>query len=102
MTMTEMLFYRFIHDHLNDNGLALICSMGDGIKESVSDTSKAFDMVERNHESDFVKVPSASLRMVSFDTFENEIISNNLSIIEKGITPSLPDFNDLMYAIVKK
>ena len=95
-------FYRFIHDHLNDNGLALICSMGDGIKESVSDTSKAFDMVERNHESGFVKVPSTSLRMVSFDTFENEIISNNLSIIEKGITPSLPDFNDLMYAIVKK
>ena len=95
-------FYRFIHDHLNDNGLALICSMGDGIKESVSDTSKAFDMVERNHESGFVKVPSTSLRMVSFDTFENEIISNNLSIIEKGITPSLPDFNDLMYVVIRK
>jgi len=95
-------FYRFIHDHLNDNGLALICSMGDGIKESVSDISKAFDMVERNHESGFVKVPSTSLRMVSFDVFENEIISNNLSIIEKGITPSLPDFNHLMYAVVKK
>ncbi|MBR3265328.1 MAG: hypothetical protein IKI61_05160 [Erysipelotrichaceae bacterium] len=49
------------------------------------------------HESGFVKVPSASLRMVSFDAFENEILSNNLSIIEKGITPCLPDFNDLMY-----
>ena len=40
--------------------------------------------------------------MVSFDPFENEIISNHLSIIEKGITPSLDDFNDLMYAIVRK
>ena len=54
------------------------------------------------HESGFVKVPSASLRMVSFDTLENEIISDNLSFIEKGITPSLDDFNDLMYAIIKK
>jgi hypothetical protein len=40
--------------------------------------------------------------MVSFETFENEILSNHLSIIEKGITPSFPDFNDLMYAIVRK
>ena len=54
------------------------------------------------HGSGFVKVPSASFRMVSFDTFENEIISDNLSFIEKGITPSFTDFNDLMYAIVKK
>ena len=95
-------FYHFIYDHLLDGGLALICSMGDGLTESETDISSAFDMVERHHESGFVKVPSTSLRMVSFDTFENEIISNNLSIIEKGITPSLPDFNNLMYAVIRK
>ena len=95
-------FYHLIYDHLLDGGLALICSMGDGLTESETDISSAFDMVERHHESGFVKVPSTSLRMVSFDTFENEIISNNLSIIEKGITPSLPDFNNLMYAVIRK
>ncbi|MBR4609874.1 MAG: class I SAM-dependent methyltransferase [Erysipelotrichaceae bacterium] len=95
-------FYHFIYDHLLDGGLALICSMGDGLTESETDISSAFNMVERHHESGFVKVPSTSLRMVSFDTFENEIISNNLSIIEKGITPSLPDFNNLMYAVIRK
>ena len=95
-------FYHFIYDHLLDGGLALICSMGDGLTESETDISSAFDMVERNHESGFVKVPSTSLRMVSFDTFENEIISNNLSIIEKGITPSFSDFNNLMYVVIRK
>lgn len=95
-------FYRFIHDHLNANGVALICSMGDGVNESVSDTSKAFDLVERSHESGIINVTATSLRMINFNTFENEIISNNLSIIEKGITSSFPDFNHLMYAVVKK
>ena len=47
------------------------------------DASKAFDMAERNHGSGFLKVPSASLRMVNFDPFENEILSNHLSIIKK-------------------
>ena len=73
-----------------------------GVNESVSDTSKAFDLVERIHESGIIDVTATSLRMINFNTFENEIISNNLSIIEKGITSSFPDFNHLMYAVVKK
>ena len=94
-------FYRFIHVHLNATGVSLICSMGDGVNESISDTSKAFDLVERSHESGIINVTATSLRMINFNTFENEIISNNLSIIEKGITSSFPDFNHLMYAVVK-
>ena len=39
---------------------------------------------------------------MSFNTFEKELARNGLTIIEKGITSSLPDFNSLMYAIVKK
>lgn len=95
-------FYKFVYDHLSDAGLALICSMGDGMSESVSDASKAFDMAERNHESGVITVPSTSLRMTNWEHLEKEIISNNLSIIEKGITSSLPDFNSLMYVIVRK
>ena len=95
-------FCKFVYDHLSDAGLALICSMGDGMSGSVSDASKAFDMAERNHESGVITVPSTSLRMTNWEHLEKEIISSNLSIIEKGITSSLPDFNSLMYVIVRK
>ncbi|MBR3252190.1 MAG: class I SAM-dependent methyltransferase [Erysipelotrichaceae bacterium] len=95
-------FYRFISEHLNGSGIALICSMGDGISESASDISKAFDIVERNHESGLVNVPSTSLRMISLPSFEKELELNDLCIIEEGITESLPDFNTLLYAVVKK
>jgi hypothetical protein len=47
-------------------------------------------------------VAATSCRMVSFKTFEEEISKNGLCIIEKGITTSLPDFNSLMFAVIKK
>ena len=40
--------------------------------------------------------------MVSFPAFEEELRRSGLKILEKGITPSLPDFDRLMYAIVAK
>ena len=40
--------------------------------------------------------------MVSFPTFEKELTQNGLNIIEKGIASLLPDFNRLMYAVVRK
>jgi hypothetical protein len=40
--------------------------------------------------------------MVSFKTFEEELERNRLVIVEKGITSSLPDFNSLMFAVVRK
>ena len=96
------VFYRFVFDHLDDDGLALICTMGDGDIEISSDITKAFDVQERNHESGKMMVAATSCRMVSFDTFENEIIRNDFEIVEKGITSSLPDFDKLMYAVVRK
>ena len=62
--------------------------MGDGLTESETDISGAFNMVGRHHDSSFVMVPSASLRMVSFDTLEKEIESAHFSIVEQGITSS--------------
>ena len=79
-------FYRFIHDHLNKDGVALICSMGNGVRETAGDADRAFDIVERSHESGPVFVPATTLRMVNSETFENEICRNDLSIIEKGIS----------------
>lgn len=40
-------FYNFIYDHLKDNGIALIISMGDGVLEINSDLEKAFDDTKR-------------------------------------------------------
>lgn len=39
--------------------------------------------------------------MVSFKTFVHEIELNGLVLIEKGITAALPDFDKLMFAVVK-
>lgn len=95
-------FYQFIYHHLNDDGIALICTMGDGEIEMQSDISKAFELQERNHETGKIMVAGTSCRMVSFQTFEEELKRNQLKIVEKGITSALPNFNSLMYAVVKK
>lgn len=95
-------FYRFIYNHLKADGMALICTMGDGETERQSDITQAFDLQERNHESGKMMVAGTSCRMVSFPTFERELAENGFTIMEKGITASVPDFNCLMYAVVKK
>lgn len=95
-------FYQFIRNHLSANGIALICAMGDGQFEMQSDITQAFTLQERNHESGKMMVAGTSCRMVSFPVFEAELARNGLAILEKGITASLPDFNSLMYAVVRK
>ena len=95
-------FYRFIRDHLTDDGLALICSMGDGEFEMKSDISTAFTLQERSHLSGKVMVAGTSCRMVSFPTFEAELHRNGLRIVEKGLTEAMPDFNSLLYAVVTR
>lgn len=95
-------FYKFIYEHLTDGGVALICSMGDGKEEMQSDINNAFKLQERPHKSGNMLVTGTSCRMVSFQTFERELNANGLGIIEKGITSALPDFNNLMFAVVQK
>lgn len=95
-------FYRFLHQHLSPDGIALICTMGDGNFETQSDISQAFQLQEREHETGKILVAGTSCRMVSFPTFEDELRRNQLDIVEKGITTSLPNFNSLMYAVVRK
>ena len=95
-------FYQFIHKHLSDDGVALICTMGDGKTEMKSDISQAFVLQERSHGTDKIQVAGTSCRMVSFETFEEELRRNHLCILEQGVTAALPDFNSLMYAVVTK
>jgi len=97
-------FYRFIREHLTDKGIALICTMGDGLTERQSDVSHAFRLQDRVHEptGKVLKLAATSYRGVSFSTFENELAKNGLEILEKGITLVEPDYGQMMYAVVKK
>lgn len=97
-------FYRFIREHLTDRGIALICTMGDGVTERQSDISTAFHLQERIHEptGKVLKLAGTSYRGVSFATFEEELQKNGLEILKEGITLVEPDYGKMMYAVVKK
>ena len=94
-------FYHFIRSHLKPRGVALICTMGDGTFEMQSDIRRAFELQEREHASGKMLVAGTSCRMVSFQTFEEELARNSLQVLEKGITEAMPEFNSLMYAVVQ-
>lgn len=96
-------FYRFVQEHLTSEGIALICTMGDGSFERQTDVHTAFDVQDRVHEQTgkAVQIASTSCRMVSFETFEKELERNGLEIVEKGITAIEPDFPQMMYAVVQ-
>ena len=93
-------FFAFIRDHLTKEGLALVCAMGDGERELRSDPARAFDPAERDHPAGPITVAATTCRIVSFDTLTREIQTAGLSILETGLTPSPPDFDRLMYAVV--
>ena len=96
-------FYQFIRSHLKDGGLALICTMGDGIMERQSDIRTAFDLQERIHEQTgtAVKIAGTSCRVVSFPAFRRELAENGLTVVKDGMTAIEPDFPCMMYAVVK-
>ncbi|MBO4573446.1 MAG: class I SAM-dependent methyltransferase [Clostridia bacterium] len=95
-------FYKSVRDRLTDNGVALIVSMGDGSTETATNVNDAFVPVERDHFSGKVVVAGTSLKTISFSRFEREINENGLLLIEKGVTSAMPEFNLLMYAVVKR
>ncbi len=97
-------FYNFIYNHLEDNGYALILTMGDGTQESKSDISKAYDNVKRIHQetNQEMKIAMTSCRIVNFETLLNEVTNNGFKIIEYGITEIEKHFSNIMYIIVKK
>ena len=95
-------FYRFIREHLSDNGIALVCSMGDGESEFSTKADEAFEIKERNHFSGQVQVASTSCRMVGFQRFEEEISEAGLTIVEKGLTSAMPDFDSMLYAVIRR
>ncbi|MBQ9148988.1 MAG: methyltransferase domain-containing protein [Oscillospiraceae bacterium] len=95
-------FYRFVRQHLKPGGVALICTMGDGEMERSSDIRTAFELQERCHEQTgrMVQIAGTSCRMVSFDTFGEELKRNGLQVLRQGMTAIEPDFPQMMYAVV--
>lgn len=96
-------FYNFIRSHLRPNGIALICTMGDGIVESQTDIRTAFATQNRIHgqTGKAVQIAGTSCRRVSFETFNRELRKNGLHAIKQGITSVEPDFSQMMFAVVK-
>lgn len=97
-------FLRFIREHLTDDGIALVCTMGDGTVERKSDISNAFDIQQRTHGETGISLQLActSCRIVNWDTFLAEISQSGLEDMEHGLTAVEPDFPVMMYAVVKK
>lgn len=97
-------FYEFIYKQLSESGIALICSIGDGMEERKTDISQAFNLQKRTHESTGKElfIAGTSCRVVSFDSLLKEIKDNNFTLLNSGITSIKPDFPTIMYAIIKK
>ena len=96
-------YYRYIYNHLEDNGYALILTMGDGIKESISDINKAFDNIKRIHQesNQELNIVATSCRIVNFDTLFKEV-DNEFEVVEYGITEIKNHFDKIMYILIKK
>ncbi|MGM9605643.1 MAG: class I SAM-dependent methyltransferase [Faecousia sp.] len=97
-------FYRFIQSHLRPEGIALICTMGDGEIQRKSDITNAFSLQERTHEQSgkILHIASTSCRMVDFPTFRAELKRNRLAVLQEGLTAIEPDFTEMMYAVVRR
>lgn len=97
-------FYRFVRNHLSEDGVALICTMGDGEMERQSDISTAFELQERTHEQTgkTIHIAGTSYRAVSFATFDRELEGNGFEILKQGFTNVQPDYWKMMYAVVKR
>ena len=97
-------FYKYIYNHVKENGYCLILTMGNGIKQSESDISKAFDNIKRIHQESNkeISIATTSCRIVNFDTLYKEIESNGFEIVEQGLTEIKNHFNEIMYIVIKK
>lgn len=97
-------FFGFFREQLEENGIGLICTMGDGQTEMTSDVSAAFDLRQRTHQETGkqMTIAATSCRMVSEKTFRAELRENGLQILELGMTQAPPDFSSLIYAVVKR
>ena len=94
------LFYKFIYEHLNDNGIALTYLYK--LRDNIIDD--AFKKVVRKNinTNKEIMVTNTSCNIVDFATFKEEIIRNNFKIIECYISSDIPNFDKCMCAVISK
>ena len=98
------LFFKFIREHLTDDGVALICVLGDGEFEYSSDVTKAFDnsKIVVMNEGVSMLVATTTCRVVNWNSLEKEINDSDLKVEEKWISKSIPEFSCSMCVVVSK
>ena len=97
-------FFKFIYNHLEDNGKALITVLGDGKTEKATNIEDAFTLSERilQQTKQRIMVSSTSCRIVNWDILKEEIKKSGLHIEKKFISKAIPGFNSSMCVILKK
>ena len=97
-------FYKCIYNHLEDDGIALIICMGDGVKEYKSNIEEAFNDVKRINTNNnvLVNVVSTSCCIKNIDNIKEEIENNELKILDISIVDDLPNFDKCICIVVKK
>lgn len=95
-------FYQFIKNHLKEDGIALVCSMGNGEMEVCGDIHQVNQMIEKKHPvtGESIQVNQLPARVVSMNTFLSEIHQNSLEVLESGTTV-MPGFPICIYAVMK-
>ena len=74
-------FWDFIYNHLNDDGIAIVTSMGNGeFERHNSDITKAFDLDEREFNNEKIKVATTTCRIVNWEGILKEIDNEELLI----------------------
>ena len=97
-------FLRFIREHLTEDGIALVCAMGDGIREHQSDTATAFDLQKRLHRGSGreLTVASTSCRMVRQADLLAQCRAAGLYPVSYTVREDVPDFDKMMCVVLKK
>ena len=96
-------FFDFVYSHLNEDGFAIITSMGDGKNEkNDSDISKAFDLIIRNNGSGDYLLPTTSCRIVNWKTLFKEIENSSLALEKHYLSTTISGFNSSLVVVLKK
>ena len=95
-------FLAFIRNHLTDGGIALVCSMGDGVREYTSDSASAFDLRKRVHEPSGreLMIASTSCRTVNRESFLELIDAAGLRVLSYEVREDVPGFDKMMCAVL--
>lgn len=63
--------------------------------------TEAFALRQREHPAGPVRVAASSCRIVSFPTLEAELARAGLAVLERGLTAAPPEFDRLLYVLVR-